>query len=370
MASVTDLTGGSEEQAGVGNTATGFTQQPQRPAWVDYRENPGSPQTEAKLRNSVFGSCTVATVAAVVGLAARLLLDGVGVRDLNTVPSKVDDCFFLLAAAWETHSQQVLEAVRKSIEVHTYETRQEEVSSLETALTGMVREQKLLTEDADRTTKEVCGIRVPENLLPREVIFCFHAHLEWLKAGEDAGVVARIWRQDVLAEIPIAPVSTMLSTRRERVLEQYRLFLLSLDPRNVTYDKAKLGCMILEELAVVAILAKGLSSALTKFYSLTEVAWGKKRNDIPAAMTKACDSVKKDKEEEEPKHKQIRAEVVIPQQAQQKQQEYATQVPVAAIQQQPFRFRARGRGYQGGRGRFQGQQSYQGRGFQGRQQRW
>lgn len=71
------------------------------PDWVDYQAHPGSAQTEVAIRALVFGSTSDKTVGSVAGVAARLLLEDVGVTGQENrakAPKKLDDCFALLAA--------------------------------------------------------------------------------------------------------------------------------------------------------------------------------------------------------------------------------------------------------------------------------
>lgn len=254
----------------------------------------------------------------------------------------------------------------KSAEAHLFQSQGEglgeEGSVLEQALTGMVREQRLLEQDADVPTKVVFGVRVPVEVRSKDEIFMFHIHIERLKL-QDPEMVARHWRTEVQNEIPVQP-NSMLATRRERVMEQYRLTLLAeaaLKEVPMTFNRAKAAIMILEELGVVMILARGVSAALTKFYALLETGWMKKRSNIPLAVTKAIEGKKCEEASDPspPASKQLRSE-----QPQLLQQPRPLQQPIQQQQfQQQFQQNFRGPGQRGFRGR--GFRSGRGRGGRG-----
>ena len=243
---------------------------------------------------------------------------------LRLSPKSVDNAVLMLtakAAVSQNDKLEVEHAIQDSIQAHRFGSPQAGVPSqtadIGGALLSMVKLQKQLGEDGSRPTSEThFGVRVPDYRTQRDYPFLLHIHVKELEVC-DVEEVARAWRAEAMARIE-ATGSELLKIRRERIMELYHLFLTSeasLISRGLptTYERARVGYGLLEELGVLACLAAGNSAAISKFYNLVEIGWSKRKADIPMALATALGKSISEKEEAEaqPPKKVQRTEVPV-----------------------------------------------------------
>lgn len=255
-------------------------------------------ERELEIRSALCAGSTEKMIGTVAQTATRLLLARIG-ADPRTTPATFEGCVSLLAK--DPDRFRCNETIEKAVKAHRFGgTTDPATGDLGAAMLSMVKLQKKLHDDGDRpTTKTHFGVSVPDHRTSRDFVFLLHEHVDML-AKRGAEETALFWRAEVLANISCA--TEMLKVRRDRLMERYHDWLKSEEASgdDTTYERARLGYFLLEELAVIACLAEGNPAAIGKLYTEIESLWTRQKADIPACLKKVLRAGKEESSDAPP----------------------------------------------------------------------